>query len=68
MAILWFELSMSVKGSFLGETLSTLLAGEGLLSSVNTYVGFKAHFLSETLSNTEGMCKAFLQYEFSCGH
>ncbi len=32
------------------ETLSTHLAGERLLSSVNSYVGFKANFLSETLS------------------
>ncbi len=50
---------MSVKGSLLIKTLSTHLAGERLLSSVNTYVGFKAHFLSETLSTLRACVRLF---------
>lgn len=40
---------MEIKTSFLHKTLSTMLAGVWFLSSVDTHVGIKASFLSETL-------------------
>ncbi len=55
-----------VKGSFLSETFSTLLAGEGTLSSMNSQVLFKSYFMSETFSTLLAGEGTLLQCECSC--
>ncbi len=59
---------VDIKVSFSVETSSTLLAGESLLSSVNSHVFFLSFDIDRNSFHTVGRLKdSLLQCELSCG-